>query len=39
MNELELKITYQGNTYTLTYNAQTGFYETELTAPQTRWGI
>lgn len=31
----ELTITFNNQDYTLTYNSQTGYYEIELTAPQT----
>ena len=31
----ELTITFNNQDYALTYNKQTGYYEIELTAPQT----
>lgn len=37
MSELDMQVTYNGVVYNLVYNAQSGFYEVELTAPNTRW--
>lgn len=36
---LDLSVVFNGNTYNATYNEQTGNYEVELTAPNTRWYI
>lgn len=35
----DLEVVFNGTTYNATYNAQTGYYELELTAPTTRWCI
>lgn len=35
----DLTIEYQGTEYTLIYNEQSGYYEIELQAPQSRWYI
>lgn len=35
----DLEIHYLNNDYVLEYNEQSGYYEIELTAPQSRWYI
>jgi hypothetical protein len=35
----DLTIQYNGSTYIVNYNEQSGYYEIELTAPQSRWNI
>lgn len=37
MSELDMQVTYNGSVYNLVYNSQSGYYEIELTAPETRW--
>ena len=37
MSELDMQVTYNGSVYNLTYNAESGYYEVSLTAPDTRW--
>lgn len=39
MNELDMQVVYNGTTYNLVYNTQTGYYEVDLVAPDTRWYI
>jgi hypothetical protein len=37
MSELEMQVTFNEQVYTLTYNKASGYYETTLIAPSTRW--
>ena len=38
-NKNQLTITFNNQQYVLTYNEQSGYYEIELTAPETGWNI
>lgn len=35
----ELYVQFNGQTYTLHFNTQTGYFEGDIVAPDTRWNI